>query len=222
MSRPVLVIPAAGLGSRLGADVPKLLVPVGGMPMIDRLERLYKEVVSRIVLIVHPSFEAAVRQHVGRWADAGRTASSRASRPACSTRSCSPRTRYVPAAGDGVWITWCDQVAVHPSTVRTLAETSAANPEAALVMPTVATASPRTSIWSGDDGGRILRVLHRREGDAHARRRGERHGAVRAAPRRRTSISCPQYERDVAIGPPDGRAQLPAVHSVGWPSGTTS
>jgi dTDP-glucose pyrophosphorylase len=68
MSRPVLVIPAAGLGSRLGATVPKLLVPVGGIPMIDRLERLYKDVVSRIVLVVHPSFEAALQHHVSTWA----------------------------------------------------------------------------------------------------------------------------------------------------------
>ena len=67
MSRRILVIPAAGLGSRLGAALPKLLVPVGGMPMIDRLARLYENAADGIVLIVHPSFAEAVRQHVAGW-----------------------------------------------------------------------------------------------------------------------------------------------------------
>ena len=36
-----LIIPAAGLGSRLGLNLPKVLVPVDGRPMIDWLVELY-------------------------------------------------------------------------------------------------------------------------------------------------------------------------------------
>ena len=35
-----LIVPAAGLGSRLGAARPKLLVRVAGTPMIDRKKRV--------------------------------------------------------------------------------------------------------------------------------------------------------------------------------------
>jgi len=197
MSRPVLVIPAAGLGSRLGAKVPKLLMPVGGIPMIDRLERLYKDVVSRIVLVVHPSFEAALRHHVSTWATP--VACVVQSQPTGMLDAIMLATNPVrAAAGDGVWITWCDQVAVHPSTVRTLVSTSVANPEAALVIPTVRRREPYIHLERGDDG-RILRVLHRREGDAMPDVGESDMGLFALSPMAFLDL-LPQYERDVAIG----------------------
>ena len=198
MSRPVLVIPAAGLGSRLGAKVPKLLVPVGGIPMIDRLERLYKDVVSRIVLVVHPSFEAALRHHVSSWGT-WRSASSRASLDRHAGRD---HARHEPAcvrrAATVSGSRGSDQVAVHPSTVRTLASTSVANPEAALVIPTVRRRAPYIHLERGD-GGRILRVLHRREGDAMPDVGESDMGLFALSPMAYLEL-LPQYERDVAIG----------------------
>ena len=54
MSTRLLVIPAAGLGSRLGAGVPKVLVPVAGVPMLDRLLDLYRSAVDRVVVVAVP------------------------------------------------------------------------------------------------------------------------------------------------------------------------
>jgi hypothetical protein len=62
-----------------------------------------------------------------------------------------------------VWITWCDQVAVHPRTVARLAELSAAG-TAPLVVPTVSRHAPYIHL-ERDPSGRIVRVRHRREGD---------------------------------------------------------
>jgi choline kinase len=54
MSR-LLIIPAAGAGSRLGADVPKVLVPVAGMTMLERLLNLYRAWVRHVILVVNPA-----------------------------------------------------------------------------------------------------------------------------------------------------------------------
>ena len=66
MTSRLLIVPAAGLGTRLGADRPKLLVPVAGIPMIDRLLALFAGTVDRAVVVVHPSFEREVREHLAR------------------------------------------------------------------------------------------------------------------------------------------------------------
>ena len=162
MSR-VLVIPAAGLGSRLGAERPKLLVPVGGVPMIDRLARLYHQHVARIVLIVHPSFHSEVRRHVAGW-------------PVSVTLAVQERPTGMldaillgadpvrTADSDEVWITWCDQVGVHPATIARLAAALGTPPAGALALPTVATPQPYVH-FERDAGGAIARVRHRREGD---------------------------------------------------------
>jgi bifunctional N-acetylglucosamine-1-phosphate-uridyltransferase/glucosamine-1-phosphate-acetyltransferase GlmU-like protein len=197
MSRRFLVIPAAGLGSRLGAPAPKVLVPVAGVPMIDRLERLYRDVVSKIVVIVHPSFADPVREHVAAWAtpveclvqaeptgmlDAILLASE-------SVRSDDP---------DSTWITWCDQVAVHPATVQTLAGASESQPAPALILPTVRQRNPYIHL-ERDATGRIIRVLHRREGDRMPDV-GESDMGLFALSRQAFIELLPQYENDVSIG----------------------
>src|SRR5215467_13283376 len=52
----LLVIPAAGAGSRLGGDTPKVLVPVAGRAMIDHLLVIYRAWISSAVIVAHPSF----------------------------------------------------------------------------------------------------------------------------------------------------------------------
>jgi bifunctional N-acetylglucosamine-1-phosphate-uridyltransferase/glucosamine-1-phosphate-acetyltransferase GlmU-like protein len=63
-----------------------------------------------------------------------------------------------------VWVTWCDQVAVHPRTVERLAARTATPSDAPVVMPTVMQPRPYIHLQRGAEG-RIVRVLHRREGD---------------------------------------------------------
>jgi 2-C-methyl-D-erythritol 4-phosphate cytidylyltransferase len=65
--RVTLVVPAAGSGSRLGLDVPKALVDLGGVPLLRRtLERLASAASFVETVVLAPSgdlarFEAAVR-----------------------------------------------------------------------------------------------------------------------------------------------------------------
>jgi bifunctional N-acetylglucosamine-1-phosphate-uridyltransferase/glucosamine-1-phosphate-acetyltransferase GlmU-like protein len=163
MSGRVLLIPAAGMGSRLGASRPKLLVEVGGQPMLDRLRDLYAQHVARIVVVVHPSFERTVAAHVEAWDVPVATVVQE--RPTGMLDALLlARGEITREPFDSVWITWCDQVAVHPATVARLADTTAVRPAATLVLPTVTRRSPYIH-FERDSSGRIVRVLHRREGD---------------------------------------------------------
>jgi len=163
-----MIVPAAGRGSRLGSKLPKLLYPVAGRPMLDHLVDLYRDVVEAWVLVLHPDFEAPVRDHV-------------------RALGLSPRIAFQPEptgmldailiAGEPwrgqqpqqVWITWCDQVAVRPETVQRLAARAEAEPKPLLTFPTGLCDEPYIH-FERDASGRIVRVLQRREGDAMPRR----------------------------------------------------
>jgi bifunctional UDP-N-acetylglucosamine pyrophosphorylase/glucosamine-1-phosphate N-acetyltransferase len=162
----LLVIPAAGAGSRLGGAIPKVLVPVAGTPMLDRILDLYREVVDRTVVIVNPASERDVRRHVGSHRDAARIECVVQTSPTgmldAILLAMPAAARYEPSS---VWVTWCDQVTVHPKTVERLSALTSPRNHAAIVMPTVTRERPYIHL-ERDRAGRIARVLHRREGDA--------------------------------------------------------
>jgi bifunctional UDP-N-acetylglucosamine pyrophosphorylase/glucosamine-1-phosphate N-acetyltransferase len=158
----VLIIPAAGRGSRLGAGTPKPLVAVNGRPMLDHLADLYRRFVDRIVVVAHPAFSAEIEA----WG-----------RPlGCVTvvEQTSPTGMLdaVLLAGpvvsdsrpDAVWITWADQVGVLPATVQRLADAGNDEPPPAAALPTVRRPAPYTH-FERDATGRLSRFLQRREGD---------------------------------------------------------
>src|ERR1700752_3595095 len=60
----LLVIPAAGAGSRLGGGTPKILVRVAGRPMIDHLLVIYRSWIASAVVVAHPSFAGTLREHL--------------------------------------------------------------------------------------------------------------------------------------------------------------
>jgi bifunctional UDP-N-acetylglucosamine pyrophosphorylase/glucosamine-1-phosphate N-acetyltransferase len=158
----VLIIPAAGLGSRLDVRTPKLLVKVGGKAMVDWLLDLYDGAVDRFILVLHPSFEAEVREHCqDRW----RLGYARQEHP---TGMLDAILAPIAAARLGdperIWITWCDQVAIHPATIQQLKELSAQPAAAPLILPTATRQAPYIHIVR-DRQGRIVDIRHRREGD---------------------------------------------------------
>jgi bifunctional UDP-N-acetylglucosamine pyrophosphorylase / glucosamine-1-phosphate N-acetyltransferase len=159
----VMIVPAAGLGSRLSPVIPKVLYPVNGRPMIDYLFDLYSSVVEQFIFVLHPSFEREVRRH-------------------CSTHRLRieyeiqekptgmldailiPRERVQRHAAESVWVTWCDQIAVHPQTIGALANLSRQNPATALIFPTITRKEPYIHLVR-NDCHEIVNILQRREGD---------------------------------------------------------
>lgn len=161
--KPVLIIPAAGLGSRLKLHGPKALYRIHGKPMIDYLFALHGPFVSHIVVVVHPSFEQEVRQHCDSLGT--KVLYSRQEQPTGMLDAIlSPMNRPSDVDSSRVWITWCDQIAVHASTAQTLAQVGEQDPEASLILPTAPQSNPYIHIERTADG-RVGRILQRREGD---------------------------------------------------------
>jgi len=158
-----MIIPAAGRGSRLQTSMPKVLYPVAGRPMIDYLLELYAPFVERFVLVLHPSFAEEVERHCaasGFAIDYDIQAEPTGMLDAILI----PQERVRRHQPQQIWITWCDQVAVDPQTVRTLAETSDREDDAAMVMPSIVKSEPYIHLVRNEEG-RIIDLLHRREGD---------------------------------------------------------
>ncbi|MGE0451976.1 MAG: NTP transferase domain-containing protein [Vicinamibacteria bacterium] len=160
----VLVVPAAGLGTRLGASRPKPLVEVNGQPMLLRLLQLFSPFVERAVVVVHPSFAAAVRSRASAAAvpvelapqaePTGMLDAILAAAPAARVR-----------AAERVWIVWCDQIALRRPTLEALSAAEA--PAAAapgLIVPTARVLTPYIHLQR-DAAGQVTEVLQRREGD---------------------------------------------------------
>src|SRR5689334_21394604 len=131
---PVLVVPAAGRGSRLDSPLPKFLVPVAGRPMIDWLIALYRDFVSRVVIVVAPPALESARQHFS--SAPVRVDLDVQERPTGMVDGLLTRHGRVQRTdASRVWITWCDQVAISDGTVARLATLSDVHRNAAVVMP---------------------------------------------------------------------------------------
>jgi bifunctional UDP-N-acetylglucosamine pyrophosphorylase/glucosamine-1-phosphate N-acetyltransferase len=159
----LLIVPAAGRGSRLGANVPKALVPVAGRPMLDHLIAIHGSTVDRMVLVVAPAaydafaaFAAARNFPIDLTVQASPTGmldAISAARPIVASRR--------PAR---VVVTWCDQISITAATVERLEERARAADAAALVFPTLWVDHPYIH-FDRDQSGAITGVRQRREGD---------------------------------------------------------
>lgn len=162
MSR-LLVIPAAGRGSRLGFDGPKALCPVNGRPMLAHLLDRYAPLVDHVVVVAAPTARAPIESVLAAGPLAatcvvqdqplGMLPAIRCAAPVVAGH-----------AADQVWITWCDQVAISSATVTRLARELDVHEAAALVFPTVRQSPPYIHFARSADG-RIVAVRQRREGD---------------------------------------------------------
>ena len=158
----LLVIPAAGRGSRLGTATPKPLVRVNGATMLEHLADRYRAWVDATVVVVHPSFADEVRE----WAGSrnGVSVAEQVTPTGMLDAICLAAPFVTERQPDMIWITWADQIGVLPDTLRRLAEAGTRPPRPAMVLPTVSTTDPYTH-FDRDPGGRIVRLLQRREGD---------------------------------------------------------
>ena len=159
----LMIIPAAGSGSRLESHLPKAIFPVLGRPMIEYLFDLYAPFVERFVLVVNPASEGAVRaccESVGVPVEFTIQESPTGMLDAILI----PHDVVDRAQPDEIWITWCDQIAVSSRTVQRLAEAAAKSVGFELVMPTVVMPAPYIH-WVRNADGLITGVLQKREGD---------------------------------------------------------
>lgn len=162
--RRLLIVPAAGLGTRLGGGVPKAMALVAGKPMIQRVLEQHRGRVALAVPVVRPGMEGAIEAAA---ADAGMPA-----RCIVQEQPTGMLDAILLAAGevrrerpDCVWITWCDQVAVRAETLDALAAACADPGEVSLAFPTSTGPQPYIH-FERDAQGRVTGLRQRREGDA--------------------------------------------------------
>ena len=133
--------------------------------MIDYLFDRYTNAVQCVVLVVHPSFEAQVREHVARLSPPFDVQFAQQAEPtgmldAILLASDAAKQH----AMSRIWITWCDQVGVHPETIAALRRLSEERADAAAILPTARQSPPYIHL-ERDSAGRITAIRQRREGD---------------------------------------------------------
>jgi len=160
----LMIIPAAGSGTRLGADVPKLMVPVDGRPMLDHLLELYAPLIDHFYVVVSPRAQAMVNDHLAGL-EYPVTVTVQDAPTGMLDAIMVPLPLLAARRPVQVWVTWCDQVAIRPQTAQRLAQAVAENPAALLVLPTMQREQPYIHL-ERDATGTIRRILHAREGDA--------------------------------------------------------
>lgn len=156
------VIPAAGRGSRLGYDKPKILFPIAGRPILDWLIDLLEPYCRKVVFVLSPSGATQVSPLLetrlsGRFAIAIQE---------------EPR-----GMADAIWqavqnlstpytvILWGDQVAIRPVTVEHVLKLQQYSQGTKLTMPIVKRNTPYVH-YATDEQGRFTHVLEQREGAA--------------------------------------------------------
>lgn len=156
-----LIIPAAGTGSRLGGDVPKFLAELSGRSFLEWLLALYAPHVCEIVLIVAPGWQEVAATFPARY---GLPMSVRVQERATGMLDAVMLAQEAISCSiaERIWITWCDQIAVHPDTVRAL--TTPEFEQAALAFPTVVGPHPYIH-FDRNEKREIIAVRQRREGD---------------------------------------------------------
>ena len=161
--RRTLLVPAAGLGSRLQSNVPKVLTAIAGRPMIDYILERHAPYCGHVVVVLHPSAQEAVRVHLKGSRIPVSLATQTEPTGMLDAILCG-QTAVLDSEPDRVWITWCDQVAISEKTVEKIAEHDAAAAAAAAVFP-ITIQRPPYIHFDRDARGTLASVRQRREGD---------------------------------------------------------
>ena len=156
-----VVIPAAGRGSRLGFDRPKVLFPILGRSMILRMLDLFHPFCGHCVVVASPTGKAAIEAEAQPFlprmgiqeeplgmADAIRQAKGLVSTPFTA-------------------VVWGDQITLRPRTLELSLQCHERRAGAKLTLPTVIKEDPYIQ-FVRDDEGRLVGVLQRREGEIQA------------------------------------------------------
>ena len=156
------LIPAAGRGSRLGFEHPKILFPIAGATILKWLVDLLKPLCERFVFVLSPSGAKPVEQVAsgllpGRY-DIAVQPEPLGMADAIQCGLAQVETRHT-------LIVWGDQVALRPASLELLMRLQQGIAQPAAVCPTLWRDRPYIHFERGESG-RVSRVLQAREGDA--------------------------------------------------------
>jgi bifunctional UDP-N-acetylglucosamine pyrophosphorylase/glucosamine-1-phosphate N-acetyltransferase len=156
------LIPAAGRGSRLGFDQPKILFPIAGASILEWLIYLLKPVSRRFVFVLSPGGAAPVEAAASRLLP-GRCII--ALQPEPRGMADAIRCGLPQVETKHTLIVWGDQVAVRPASLEFLMRLHQGIAQPAAVCPTLRRSRPYIHFERGESGC-LVRILQAREGDS--------------------------------------------------------
>jgi len=156
------LIPAAGRGSRLGFEHPKILFPIAGASILEWLVALLKPLCEQFVFVLSPSGAMPVEQ-VASGLLRGRHDIAVQPEPigmadAIQRGLAQVETRHT-------LIVWGDQVALRPASLEFLMRIHQGIAQPSAVCPTLWRDHPYIH-FEREESGRVSRVLQGREGDS--------------------------------------------------------
>ncbi len=158
------IVPAAGLGTRLGYTQPKILYPILGQPILAILLRLLLRRCERVVLVVskvgRPAIERALAEH---FPLAPVTLAEQA-QPRGMGDAILAAEPYVPfATYPHCLVVWGDQVTLEEKTLERLQRLHAHRPNAKLTLATIERENPYIHFERCPEG-KIIAVHEARRG----------------------------------------------------------
>lgn len=156
-----VVIAAAGRGTRLGFDKPKILFPLLGKPILEWLIELFAPQVSRLVLVLSPDGTPFVKPELDRLIG-GRYEIVEQTNPSGMGDAVSLGLEAVQT--DSVGIVWGDQAALRSATIEAVLRLHGGALRPFATIPTVINSPPYIH-FSRNSSGVIDGLLQAREGD---------------------------------------------------------
>ncbi|GAA0553957.1 NTP transferase domain-containing protein [Actinomadura livida] len=156
------VVPAAGRGTRLGLDVPKIMVEIAdGATVWDLLYRALRPSVDHVHVVVAPAAETRFHRLAAAEIARGAVSVSVQREPTGMGDAVFGASGHWESHG-GILVVWGDQVNLTRGTVRRVVDAHLRAP--GLTIPLVPMPDPYVEYELS--GGRLLRVRQSREGDA--------------------------------------------------------
>ncbi|MFT5110869.1 MAG: bifunctional UDP-N-acetylglucosamine pyrophosphorylase/glucosamine-1-phosphate N-acetyltransferase [Parasphingorhabdus sp.] len=192
-----MIIPAAGRGTRLNSDLPKLLFKIQGVSLIEYVLRRHSEFIQHFVVVIHPDMQEAVSRELDKCGyDYSLAYQTQATGMLDAILLASDNVRTLDPTT--IWISWCDQVAISQKTASTLNQFTSELGEFGMALPTMTKSEPYIHL-SRNTQGQITDILQRREGDAMPRV-GENDCGLFAMTIATYLQQLPEFTRSMVIG----------------------
>ncbi len=152
------IIPAAGTGSRLGYEKPKLLFPILGKPIVDWLCDILIDICGELIFVLSPQGEKPVREYL-----ANRPVNYKiALQHSPNGMAKAIRAGIDKASNENIVVLWGDQVTASQETIRICQALHQQVAGRTLTLPTIIKEQPYIHLQRDADN-RIVNVLERRE-----------------------------------------------------------
>jgi bifunctional N-acetylglucosamine-1-phosphate-uridyltransferase/glucosamine-1-phosphate-acetyltransferase GlmU-like protein len=156
------IIPAAGKGTRLGFDRPKILYSVGNKTILERLAETLEPLARQFVFVLSENGRPHVEPHLQRLLPGRYTVAIQEDPKGMADAVWSAREHV---STPFTLVVWGDQIGVNRQTVEFCMKNHEERPNAACTFPTFVRSDPYIH-FQCDSQGKLEKVLQVREGDS--------------------------------------------------------